>query len=163
MTIETSPILLDRKNLVQRIGENKQIENYILTKPSEARTMRLPYDARTELDMARHSLDLSLIAKPMFFFWYGTTEGDGARMDGWYDARLSDINKAEQQYRQGVAQAEKSGAITTSEANGLLVDLSSPFPTNPFERARREARGLYRKERKFWSPTSFYYSFKSLI
>ena len=48
MTIEASPILPDIKNLVQRIGEDKQTENYILIEPSEARTMSLPYDARAD-------------------------------------------------------------------------------------------------------------------
>jgi len=149
MTIKASPILSDRKNLVQRIGENKQIENYILIEPSEARTMRLPYDARTELDRVKYSLDSSLNAKPMFNFRIGTSEEEAASVDAWYDARIAEIKRAEQQYRQRLAEAEKTGAIAISEANRLLCDLESPFPTNPFERARRETEELYRKERKF--------------
>ncbi len=145
MTIKANPILPDRKNLVQCIKESKQTEDYILTEPSEARIKGLPYDARTELDRVEYSLDWSLNSKPMFNFKAGNPEEEVARVD----ARTAEIKRAERQYKQRLLEAEKTGAITTSEAHRLLVDLSSPFPTNPFERARRDAEELYRKERKF--------------
>ena len=138
MAIEANPILPYRKNLVQYI----LAENYIL-EPSKVITM-IPYDARTELDRARHSLDWSLNAKPMFNFRMSAPEEESARVDAWYNARIAEIKRAEQQFRQGLAGAEKTGAITTSEADRLSLDLG-----NPFERARREADELYRKERKF--------------
>src|SRR3989344_7683103 len=141
MAIEVSPMLPDRKHLVQCIGEYKQTRNYILIYPLEVRTLRLPYDARAEVDRVEHSLDVSSNAKPMFKFNIGTPEA-ATGVDSWYDARLAEIVREKQKYRHRLADAEKSGAITTSEANRVLVDLSSPFPTNPFIKARREAEEL---------------------
>lgn len=149
MTIESSPILQDRKHLVRRIGEDKQIENYILIEPSEVITMRLPYDARAELDRVEDSLEWSLNAGPIFNFRAGTTEEEVVRVTAWYDARLAEIARAEQQYRQRLAEAVKTGAIDPSECNKILFDLKTPFPTNPFVKAKREAGELYRKESKF--------------
>ena len=125
--------------------ETKQNKTYTNREHLE-KMMRISYNPREDLDRIEHSLDRSLNSKPRFNFIACTPEEKIARTDAWYDARIMEIRSAEQQYRQGITQAERTGTITTSEANRLLVDLSSPFPTNLFERARREAEELYRKE-----------------
>ncbi len=126
--------------------EMKPNQNYINEKPLET-IIKPNYDTHDDLKIARHNLDWSFDAKGPQTFFKTTPEEEAAKVDSWYQGRLGEIATEEQAYRQRLANAEKSGAIDSSEANKLLMDLH--FPTNPFQKARREASETYHKERKF--------------
>lgn len=119
-------------------------KTYINREPLE-NIMRIPYDAREDLDRMEHSLDWSLNAKPLFNF-NTNSEENTARVQSWHDARLAEIASAQQRYQQRLEQARKSGAIDASDYSRALMDLHCP--TNPFEKARRDANEVYRKESK---------------
>lgn len=124
-------------------GPNK---TYIDPKPLERR-IRNPYDAKEDLRKVEDNLNWrSILAKPIFLFNAGTPEAV-ARVDAWHDARLAEIKRAEQQYRQRLVDARESGAIDANECNRALMDLIGP--TSLFERLRSEAYNIYRKEVKF--------------
>lgn len=117
----------------------------IATEPNLDRIIRIFYDTRKDLDRMEHSLDWSLNAKPLFNFNTNSAENT-VRVQSWHDARLAEIASAEQRYSQRLEEARRSGAIDASDYSRALNALH--FPTNPFEKARRDANEVYRKESK---------------
>ena len=128
----------------------KSNQNCINDKRHLKRIIKPNYDAWRDLKRAELNLVLSLDAKGPYTSFITTPEEEAARIDAWYQNRLARIAREEQIYRQGVVEAEKSGAIDTSKAIELLMGLSSQSSINPFARVRREASKIYYETQNFF-------------